>query len=185
MKCLKCTKFMPYNGVTTSKLLSHNCQNDKQPKINNFLTTARSVNFSKQEIDEIKEAASEFVVNEIRPFYAVEGQGLRKFLRTIVKISKRHPNLNEADIDRLLPSRKVVQRHVFNKSIKMKELIKNDFKRAIESVGGFCCTIDIYSDKYKCNSYLGMTAKLNIINGEEIEQKEYIVTKFTSKCNTF
>lgn len=170
---------MPYNGTTTSKLLSHACQIDKQPRINDFLSSSTSnaspASFSREEIDEIREAASQFVVNDIRPFYAVEGEGLRNFLKAIVKVSKRHPNMSEADIDRLLPSRRVIKRYVYNKSIEMKKIIKNDFKRAIESVGGFCVTLDLYSDKYKCNNYLGITAKMNILSGDEIEQKEYVI----------
>lgn len=176
VRCQKCSKFCAYNGETTSKLLKHKCRNLAQPTIQSFLSPPlKSAQFSKSEIDTIRDAAAEFVVKDIRPFYAVEGQGLRNLIKSINNVSRKHQNLSDADIEYLIPSRKVVRNHVDDKAIKAQEIIKKDLARAIDTTGGFCCMIDLYTDRLKSNSYLGMVANLNFIEGEEIHKRRYVI----------
>lgn len=185
VRCHKCSNFCAYNGETTSKLLKHKCKDHGQPTINDFISNSSkiSAHFSKNEITAIRDAAVEFIVKDIRPFYAVEGDGLQSLIKTIAKISRNHPNLSDTDIERLIPSRKVVRSRVDDKGIEAHEMIKTDLARAIETTGGFCCMIDLYSDRYKCNSYLGIVAKLNIIEENEIHQREYVLNLDTVKCD--
>lgn len=177
VRCQRCSKFVAYNGVTTSKLLNHKCQNLSQPTIQGFLSISNNngAKFSKNDIDAVRDAAAKFVVKDIRPFYAVEGEGLQDLIKTIAKINRKHPNLSDADIERLIPSRKVVRSHVDVKGILAQEIIKKDLVRAIETTGGFCLMIDLYTDKFKSNSYLGMVAKLNFIEGDEIYRRVYVL----------
>lgn len=177
VKCSKCSDFCRYNGVTTSKLLKHKCLKNGQPTIGNFFasTSTRLVKLSKTEVTQVRDAASEFIVKDIRPYYALEGSGLQKLCKTMIDVGRKHPNITEADIERIIPSRWIMRRHIDTKASNIKEQLKNYFKQAIDTVGGFSCTLDLYTDRYKCITYMGITAKLNIFDGENVIQKEITV----------
>lgn len=114
-------------------------------------------------IDAVRDAATEFIVRDIRPFYALEGEGLQNLLKTMIHVGKKYPRLALDYIKRLIPSRFTMRRHTDKKTIDAIKMIKTDLAKSIQSVGGFSCTLDLYSHRYRCNTYLCITARLNII----------------------
>lgn len=173
VKCSKCSKFGNYNGFTTTRLMTHKCT--KVQTIESFLTS-ETTNLSKHEIDRLRDAATEFIVWDIRPLYTLEGEGLRNLLKPMIHVGKKYLKLNADIIERLIPSRYSMFRYTDKKAIDAIENFKANLAKSIQSVGGFSCTLDSYSDRYRCNTYLGITARLNIIEGENLEQKEYVIS---------
>lgn len=183
VQCGQCSNFLKYNGRTTTGLLKHKCpKKDKdQCVLDSFFSIPekqsenRAIKFTKEDRQKIRDGAEKFIVQDIRPFFAIEGNGLRSLLRSAIQIGRKYPSITENDIDNLIPARLTMRRHVEGKAADSKKDITNSFQQAIDSVGGFSCTSDLYTDKYKSISYLGVTAKMNIIENDTIIQKEFIV----------
>lgn len=191
VQCIQCSKFLKYNGRTTSNLNNHTCseKNKKQITINSFANFAStthqgSIKFTEFDKQVIRDGAEKFIVKDLRPFFALEGDGLRSFLRAAIQIGKRYPCITENDIDRLIPSRRTMKRHVDEKSGYCIDLIKMDLKKAIDTVGGFGCTTDLYTDRYSHKSFLAITVKLNIFENDCISQKEYVIHLDEIVCET-
>lgn len=175
VQCSKCLSFEKYNGSTTTVLNRHKChKTNSQANIESFFFNKKT-NFTKRDTEDIRNACVEFVVSDIRPFYAIEGSGLRNLMKTLIRLSKRYPNLSEKDIERIIPSRQTIQRHTAIKADEIRAIIIVDISKVIEDTGGFSCSIDLYTDKYRSISYLGITANLNIIEEENIIQKRYVL----------
>lgn len=187
VQCGQCLQFLKYNGRTTTGLKRHRCsvKNKFSSTLESYFTTGGSFIFTETDKNIIRDGAEKFIVEDLRPYFALEGNGLRSFLRAAIQIGKRYPTITEKDIDKLIPSRRTMKRQIGEKTETVVSQIKADFGKAIETVGGFSCTADIYSDKYKQKSYLGITAKLNIFENDSIIQKEYIIhlneIKYASK----
>lgn len=178
VQCTACSSFIPYHNNTTSRLKDHVCKrNENQLSMDNFVSREKEtpINFLKEEIQNIREAACKFIVSDIRPFYAVEGEGLRALLRTFAQLGRKYPHISDAQIDKILPSRPTMHRHVMSINEKIKSQIQADFQKAIQTTGGFSCTLDLYTDRFRSISYLGITAKMNILEKECVIQKEYVV----------
>lgn len=176
VQCSKCSKFLKYNGRTTTGLKRHICSfNDNMSSTLDSFLSIGTLRFTETNKKIIRDGAEKFIVLDLRPYFALEGDGLRSFLRAAIQISKRYPSITEEDIDKLIPSRRTMNRHIDEKANTTVNSIKADFKKAIETVGGFSCTADLYSDKYKQKCYLGITAKLNIFENDCIIQKEHVI----------
>lgn len=173
-KCKKCSGYVQFYGSTTTQLKRHRCENT-QPQINEYMQNRSHTNISQNDITEIHNAASKFIALDIRPFSAVDGDGLRTLVWTVAKIARKYRNLTDKDIERLIPHRSTVSRNVSNVSRQAIAMITEDFKRALECPGGFSCTTDLYSDCFKCNTYLGITASLNCLCEGKITQKRYVI----------
>lgn len=180
VQCSNCSKFLPYNRRTTTGLKQHKCPGLKNTTfmdtfLSNEQTHMSKVRFSESDKKLIRDAAEKFIVLDIRPFFALEGEGLRYLLKAAIEIGKRYPTITKEDIDKLIPSRRTMGRHVHMKAYNSKDQIKIDFKKAIDTVGGFSCTTDLCTDRYKSISYLAISAKVNIFENDSIIQKEFIV----------
>lgn len=186
VQCSQCLQFLKYNGRTTTGLKRHNCSNKNKNSstMDSFLTSSSTFRFTESDKQIIRDGAEKFIVRDLRPYFALEGEGLRSFLRAAIQIGKRYPTITEEGIDKLIPSRRTMKRQVEGKTEIIVNQIKTDFKKAIETVGGFSCTADLYSDKYKHKHYLGMTAKLNIFDNDSIIQKEYVIHLNEVKCSS-
>lgn len=105
----------------------------------------------------------------------MEGEGLRALLRTFAQLGRKYPHISDGQIDKILPSRPTMHRHIMSINEKIKSQIKADLQKAIQTIGGFSCTLDLYTDRFRSISYLGITAKMNILEKECVIQKEYVV----------
>lgn len=172
VKCIKCDQFLSYKGPTTTQLLRHKCK-AKQPTIDSFISVKR-MNFTEFEINSVRESAMQFVVKDIRPFYAVEGCGLRNLCRSLITIGQKYPQMVDDDIERLIPHRTVIKEHVIEKANTVKKMIMDDFRKALEFPGYFACTTDLWTDDFRQVSYLCLTAHINIFENDKIRHKRYV-----------
>lgn len=148
---------------STMQLLRHKCvqYREKELKIDN------------KHFDGLKKAAAKFICMDLRPFKAVECDGLQELVMAGVKLGKKYPKLSMADLKRSFPTRNTVKNMVTSEAHDAKESIKALFKQAIKN-GGFGCTLDLWSDNYKHNSYLAMTANMYLVEGDQVIQKRIV-----------
>lgn len=184
--CKNCSKYIQFNHSATNQLSRHKCNNgNTQTTISLFTDNGSSsssirnrflpVKVTREDIMKVRDGVSKFVALDIRPFSAVEGDGLKEMIKSVVEGCNKYENLNDSDVDRLLPSHQTVARHIDVTHLNAKAIMKTDFQKALKFPGGFSCTADEYTDQYKSNVYLGITASLNLIENDKIQRKSYIV----------
>lgn len=99
VKCTICNQYYQYNGSTTSTLRRHKCHKSKQQRIDTFFpgtTGNRKLSSSDKAI--VLDAATKFVVKDLRPLQAVEGEGMVDLIITMVQMGAKNPWLTNEDI---------------------------------------------------------------------------------------
>lgn len=107
----------------------------------------------------------------MRPFNAVECPGLQKLAEAAVEIGKKYPNIKLNDFLAQFPSRDVAKSVITDLAIRAKEAIKVIFEESIKHLG---CTLDLWTDNYKSNTYMAMTANVFLLRDTCIEQKRLV-----------
>lgn len=172
--CIKCEQIMYIRSAATTQLLRHPC------------ISPSSANIDTVSIDKLNKAAAKFVCMDLRPMHALEGEGLREIFKAGIELGKKYPKASTESLMENLPSRKSVKTIIANEANDAKQNIKAIFRSAIKE-GGFGCTLDLWSDNYKHNSYMGMTANVYIATDDCIELKrivfsmEHVTDIFKSK----
>lgn len=95
---------------------------------------------------------------------AIEGDGVREIFMAGIEFGKKYPKMNTENLAAYLPSRKSVKTKITQQADDAKQRIKAIFKLAVAE-GGFGCTRDMWTDKYKHNTYMAMTAEYLSIYG--------------------
>lgn len=172
--CIKCEQIKFIRSSATTQLLRHSC------------ISTSSANVDADSIDKLNKAAAKFVCMDLRPMYALEGEGLCEIFKAGIELGKKYPKANTESLMANFPSRKSVKTIIANEANDAKQNIKAIFKSAIKQ-GGFGCTLDLWTDNYKHNSYMGMTANVYIATDDCIELKrivfnmEHVTEIFKSK----
>lgn len=124
--------------------------------------------FHQIDIEAVRNASVKFVVQDLRPFLAIEGDGLLDLLITMAQIGSRYPQLSKEEIQKIIPSRRIVKRHAEIKANTMAETIVKLFRESLGFPGGFACTVDIWTETHTHTSYLGMTSHLTVLQDNKI-----------------
>lgn len=164
--CIKCQAVEHCTRLhgSTTQLLRHSCV---------LATSIDNIHVNPNDIQKIARAAAKFVCIDLRPFNAVECSGLRELVLAGVELGKKYPSLKTEDFLQILPSRKTVKTIIADEANRAKEAIKILFRHAIEQ-NGFGCTMDLWTDNYKSNSYIAMTANMYLIRDTGIDQKRIV-----------
>lgn len=185
VQCVKCNRYTPYNGSTTTRLKSHRCDKPQRNLMSFYVSSPSSpssalsknrIQFSKYDKEMIREAAVKFVAKDIRPFYAIEGEGLIDLCTSMVMIGQNYPNIRKSDIVDLLPSRQTLQRFAITKATIAKTHIADDLHKALRTVGSFSSTVDTSTSRVQSITYLTITAKINIYENNCVTKKEFVLS---------
>lgn len=165
--CTKCDEieYITRFGGSATQLLRHSCVVEFHNKLNTKLDDVSRM--------KVKKAAAKFVCMDLRPIYAVECDGLQELFKAGIEMGQKHPKMSMENVMKHFPSRKSVKTMIEAEACDAKEKIEIIFKEALAD-GGFGCTLDLWSDRYKHNSYLCMTANVYTSTDECIEQKRIV-----------
>lgn len=108
--CTNCAKVISYNTVKgTNNLNRHRNACSKKPTgtIQNYMV--RPINFLPKDKAGVLDAAKKFCYQDLRPFSAIEGNGLIKLLHEVSSVTNRYGLLSEDQIRLLLPCRTTVR----------------------------------------------------------------------------
>lgn len=180
--CIACVNFYKYNGATTSNLNSHRCigKDSQQTEMTDYSVGARvvgtinKVKFSVEDKNHVRDSAVKFIVNDLRPFYAIQGTGLKTLIQSILNISQKYPHVESDDIMQILPGRMTVRNHVIDAAKKTVEKIKLEFKKVLEFPGEFTIAVDLWKDAYRGVTYAGIVAHYNLLSDDKIERKSVV-----------
>lgn len=172
--CTKCKEviFNPAFDGGTNYLRRHKCHKSNQ--ITSYMPPKKKIKFVESDEKIMRNACVNFIAKDIRPFYAIEGHGLRDLLYTVSNITKKYPMITKDDLDRLLPSRRTIQKDLHEKAQSIRQYIKQLFILAIANVGGFSCTTDMWTDDYQHEKYIGLTAHMNFYENNEFISENFV-----------
>lgn len=164
--CNKCCEIKYRPGEFTTPLLRHAC-------VIGEISTDSKGKIDQSDVDKWNLAAAKFVCLDLRPIRAMECDGAREFFKAGVDLGKKYPRLSTSQLMEFYPSRKSVKTQIKHVAQEGMERIKDIFKNALVE-GGFGCTLDLWSDKNKHNSYMAMTANIYLSNDKCTEQKRIV-----------
>lgn len=153
-----------YGRGNTTGLLRHTCQKtvDGQKKL-----IVRG-DIKKQ----IKSAAANFVAKDLRPYSAVEGEGLFDLCAASMKFGQIYKKATDADLRDVLPSRNTVKSTLTQTANQIKAKIRDILAEA-KQIGGFAITSDCWTDRYRRQTYICLVAHCNLITDKGIERHRY------------
>lgn len=151
-------------GGSTTKLLRHSC----------VVPAARNeVNINDKDLETIKRAAAKFICINLRPLNAIDCTGLRELFLAGAELGQKYPTMNTEDILQVIPSRNTIKGMIADEAMRARDAIKILFRAGVEQ-GGIGCTLDLWTDDHKSNSYMAMTANLFLIRDSCIELKRLV-----------
>lgn len=172
--CTKCRKVMRYNSKTlgTNHLTNHLKSHDSgSHSMDEFVKKRKNLGQADKEM--ILKSCINFVGTDLRPYSAINGNGLIVLLQTFMKLGSIYGTLEISQIKELLPSIQTISRQVENSGKELKMKIYTILRNTLMTKGCLPITIDIWQDKFKRISYLGMTAHYY----EEKDSKTILVDK--------
>lgn len=164
--CTKCQSIKYVKSGATTQLLRHTCVAELDPK---KLRKIDQIDF-----ENLKNAAAKFVCLDLRPFRSIECPGFYEIIMASIKLGRKYPNLTKEDLISNFPGRKTIKETVSAVAMESKEHMKYLLRSAINQ-GGFGCTLDLWTDRYKHNTYMALTANFCSVHDERIEQKRLVL----------
>lgn len=123
----------------------------------------------------MREASIRFICQDLRPYYAVECEGLLELLYSAVEIGQSYPHMSKSDFNSVMPSRSTVQRSIESKIIEVRQFLHNKIHQSVMDSGGFSCTMDLWTDKFRQKSFFAMTAHLNRLSDAQIIHDRFVI----------
>lgn len=167
--CTKCQAITHSSAKgTTTQLLRHECVKSLMQS-----TSSDHIKIDQIDFDNLKTAAAKFVCLDLRPFYSVECPGFQEVIMAGVRLGQKYPQLKKDDLIKNFPGRQAVENEVYKEALESKEHMKYLLREAV-NYGGLGCTLDLWTDKYKHNTYMAITANFCIVKDTHIEPKRIV-----------
>lgn len=166
--CTNCKTVHYSISSTTTQLLRHSCVMKLLPRTSNDY-----IKLDQTDIENLKLAAAKFVSLDLRPFYSVECPGFEEMISAAMRIGQKYPNLTKDDLIKNMPGRKEVKQMITTEAHDSKEQMKCLLRKAINQ-GGLGCTYDLWTDNYRHNTYMAMTANFCIVEDTHIQPKRIV-----------
>lgn len=161
--CKKVLRYQTKNG--SSNALSHAEKHIAMKNtIETFLIKPKGLNLLSGDKDRLMQSFVQFVTKDIRPYQAVEGEGMLDLLNTIWNLGARYGAATKEEIIEVLPSAVTVSRHVRKSAKEKKTEMANRLSNAFASSLFIAVTSDIWQDDHKHISYLAITVHYHDTN---------------------
>lgn len=160
--CAICKNVLRYDSKSlgTNHLRLHLKRHQSQPNtMNQYLNKIeKSVKVSENHKFQLKEACVLYVSRDIRPFSSLEGEGFLNLIKTVARLGSIYGAQIADDMESILPSGQTISRSISAMAVQCKENLKLILRSYIVETNMIAMTVDVWQDKYKRISYLGMTA---------------------------
>lgn len=145
--CENCNHLFKYNGKQTSNLIRHKCyvQQNSSPEFKQV---------SSLDKEEFINVCTQWIVEDCRPFSAVDGTGFRKLAQALISIGAKYGN--NADLLDLIPDPTTISKRI---EIKAEEKINDVKKEVQEAVTNEVASIttDLWTDNFVKRHFLCVT----------------------------
>lgn len=129
-------------------------------KIDSYLTVTASDarnKLSTEITSLLKDSAVKFVAKDVRPMNALLGTGLNELLSTFTLIGAKYGKFTPDACGEILPHPTTITRHIEKKAEQLVPTLASLIEKNFLSNGG-AVTLDMWTDKYRKRSYMGITA---------------------------
>lgn len=168
--CQLCKNVYPHNHRNGSSNLSkHKCVKNvqsntavagsSQSTIPEYCIAPTNLKqkFSEHLKKDLNKSCASFVVLDMRPMYAMAGNGLAKLLSTFTYIGLKYGFLSPETCSEVLPHPTTVSRNISKMADVLVPQLANFLHPIILNIGG-AVTLDVWTDDFMKRSYLGLTA---------------------------
>ncbi len=101
---------------------------------------------------------ADFCAVDMRPFAVVAGSGFKAMIQTAFDIAVANPSCGQLLVDELLATLKTVRLNVETRAAAGRQFFKVILEKHLATGEGICCTIDLWTDSARKNSYMSITA---------------------------
>lgn len=160
--CTNC-KLIEYNPCTdgnTNRLRRHLCLKKDDSSLESKIVVKRN------DKHELKLAAAKFVSKDLRPFFAIQGEGLKELCFAAMRFGQRNRKATRNDFMAALPTRNTVKAAVAEVADKRRKDVTYLLRRAMET-GGVAATSDTWTDDYRHETYMTIVAHVCIYEDNE------------------
>lgn len=155
--CKLCRSIVHKPSSNTNSMLRHMCNN----LVEGSKIGKEQIIIAKKDTTRLKEAAAKFVAKDLRPFYAVQCEGLLDLCFACVEFGQNNRKVNRNTFIQAMPSRNTVKATVTELADKTRKHISEMMKKAI-ATGGIAATTDTWTDDYRHTTYICVVAHLVI-----------------------
>lgn len=169
--CINCDAIV-YNSTTdgnTNALLRHVCFNKSDKG-----TRAPRVLVSKADKEKLKLSSAKYVAKDIRPYAAIEDEGLLDLCGTCMEFGQKYRNASREDLFVAMPGRTTVKDTVGGLASDSRQAISKLMKKAIAS-GGIAATTDTWTDDFMHETYLSIVVHLSIYENDKIDYQRHVL----------
>lgn len=155
--CSSCSTVLRYDSkkLGNNHLKAHIDSHKATNSIHRFVTKEKEISSADRRA--VLESFIDFVTLDLRPYNAVNGDGMIRLLQTFMRLGSIHGCLDQKAIQRVLPA------------------LRDELKAALLNERNISITLDLWQDKYKRISYLGMTSHYYIEINNAIMLQDKII----------
>jgi hypothetical protein len=163
--CKACLTVYTFKSNTgTSSLIRHVC--DPQPLEQQQTSRGQGImnvhfrrgNASREEKQKLTTAIADFCAVDMRPFAVVGGTGFRVMMQTALDIAVANPSCGRLLVDELIASPKTIRLNVETRAAAGRQILSGILEKHLATGEGICCTLDLWTDSVRKNSYMSITA---------------------------
>lgn len=173
--CSSCSTVLRYDSkkLGNNHLKAHIDSHKTMNSIHKFVTKEKEISFADRRA--VLESFVDFVTLDLRPYNTVNGDGMIRLLQTFMRLGSIHGCLDQKAIQRVLPSVPTISRHIESMANEIKTALRDELKAALLNERNMSITVDLWQDKYKRISYLGMTSHYYIEINNAIMLQDKII----------
>lgn len=166
----------------TKRLLRHNCASENgivcssgsSSSSSEVSNTKAKIPINQNDKKRLKIASAKFVAKDLRPFYAIECEGLIELCDACMKFGQKNRKATTEDLKYALPSRNGLRTAIAELADDYRAKVAEMIKHAMNN-GGVAATTDTWTDDYRHTTYISTVLHTAICTGEDIEFQRFIL----------
>lgn len=155
VSCIHCNGICAYHGSTTTRLRDHRQKCPKRRKIER--DGPSKIAFKSDELVPLHHASAQFIVEDLEPYLAIEGNGLHHLIYEGIQLGLKHPEMTLADLKVALPTRNTVKARVKDMTIVGTNYLARKVRNSLDHVGKIAATTDMWTKPNNSSSIITLT----------------------------
>ena len=164
--CKACLTVYTFKSNTgTSSLLRHVCDQETESQKEALRRGAGFMNVhfrrgkaSRADKQKLTTAIANFCAVDMRPFSVVGGHGFRVMMQAALDIAVANPSGGRLLVGELIATPKTIRLNVEKRAAVGREILSGILEKHLATGEGICCTLDLWTDSVRKNSYMSITA---------------------------
>lgn len=129
----------------------------------------------KSDKESLKLAAAKFVSKDLRPFLAIEGEGLLDLCLASMQFGQQNRRATRNDLISAMPTRNTVKNAIAEIADTKRKQIGHSLRQAI-ATGGIAATCDNWTDDYRHQTYMTIVAHICICEEGKAKYQQFVLS---------